>query len=83
MHLIKAAGGGIWSSSHLEVSAAKIKQAHDLGLKVKVSTVNEEARMEALIGMGVDGIITDYPDRLRVVLERLGMAVPTPTPVTP
>ena len=81
--LIQAAGGSIWSSFHLEVSSAKIKQAHDLGLEVKVWTVNDEARMEALIGMGVDGIITDYPDRLRAVLERLGMAIPTPTPVSP
>lgn len=39
--------------------------------------------MEALIDMGVDGIITDYPDRLRRVLEERGMKAPTPTPVRP
>jgi len=82
-HVIKAAGGAIWSSYHLEVSTEKIKQAHDLGLMVKVWTVNDESRMETLIRMGVDGIITDYPDRLRAVLQRLGMALPVPTPVTP
>jgi len=34
-------------------------------------TVNETADMQKLIDMGVDGIISDYPDRLRdVVIKR-------------
>jgi len=78
---IKAAGGKIWSSYHKEVSAKAIKLAQDLGLSVNVWTVNETARMRELIEMGVDGIITDYPDRLRKVLKALDMAVPAPTPV--
>ncbi|MCP4389414.1 MAG: glycerophosphodiester phosphodiesterase, partial [Gammaproteobacteria bacterium] len=78
---IKAAGGSVWSSYHQEVSASTIKLAQDLGLSVNVWTVNEAARMRELIEMGVDGIITDYPDRLRRVLERLGMPAPTPTPI--
>lgn len=78
---IKAAGGRIWSSYHKEVSATTIRLAQDLGLEVNVWTVNEAARMRELIAMGVDGIITDYPDRLREVLEALDMAVPRPTPV--
>lgn len=78
---IKAAGGSIWSSYHLEVSAEAIKLAQDIGLAVNVWTVNESARMRELIEMGVDGIITDYPDRLRQVLEGLNMPVPLPTPV--
>jgi glycerophosphoryl diester phosphodiesterase len=36
--------------------------------------------MERFIGWGVDGIITDYPDRLRSVLEKRGMALPAPRP---
>ena len=78
---IKAAGGSIWSSYHREVSAEAIKLAQDIGLAVNVWTVNESARMRELIEMGVDGIITDYPDRLRQVLEGLNMPVPLPTPV--
>jgi glycerophosphoryl diester phosphodiesterase len=39
--------------------------------------------METLIDMGVDGILTDYPDRLREVLIERGMKVPAPTPVEP
>jgi glycerophosphoryl diester phosphodiesterase len=30
--------------------------------------------MRALILLGVDGIITDYPDRLREVARQLGVA---------
>jgi len=32
--------------------------------------------MERLIDWGVDGIISDYPDRLREVMRRRGMALP-------
>jgi glycerophosphoryl diester phosphodiesterase len=78
---IKAAGGGIWSSYHREVSVDSIKLAHELGLTVNVWTVNDRARMRELIAMGVDGIITDYPDRLREVLKQLGMPLPASTPV--
>jgi glycerophosphoryl diester phosphodiesterase len=78
---IKAAGGDIWSSYHQEVDADAIKNAHDLGLKVSVWTVNETGRMRELIAMDVDAIITDYPDRLRQVVEQLGLPVPVPTPV--
>ena len=81
--MIKAAGGRVWSSYYREVSASKIQQAHDLGLEVKVWTVNDTEQMEALIIMGVDGIITDYPDRLRDVLQKQGMQTPTQTPVSP
>lgn len=80
--MIKAAGGKIWSSYYRDVSADKIDQAHQLGLEVKVWTVNEAEQMETLINMGVDGIITDYPDRLREVMEKLGMSTPLPTPVS-
>jgi glycerophosphoryl diester phosphodiesterase len=78
---IKAAGGDIWSSYHQEVDADSIQLAHQLGLKVNVWTVNETSRMRALIAMGVDGIITDYPDRLRQVVEELGLPVAVSTPV--
>ena len=80
-HAIKAAGGDIWSSYHQEVDAEAIRQAKQLGLQVNVWTVNETGRMRELIAMGVDGIITDYPDRLRQVAIELGLPVPEPTPV--
>ncbi len=78
---IKAAGGKIWSPFHKEVTKDQIDLAHKLGLKVKVWTVNDKRRMIELIKMGVDGIITDYPDRLRAILEMLKMPLPAKTPV--
>jgi glycerophosphoryl diester phosphodiesterase len=38
--------------------------AHDRGLEVRVWPVNRPAQMEALAAMGVDGMFSDYPDRL-------------------
>jgi glycerophosphoryl diester phosphodiesterase len=78
---IKAAGGDTWSPYHEEVDADSIKLAQDLGLQVNVWTVNDTSRMRELIAMGVDGIITDYPDRLRQVVMDLGLALPASTPV--
>ncbi len=80
-HAIKAAGGRIWSPYHKEVTRKKVDLAHKLGLVVNVWTVNKPRRMEELITMGVDGIITDYPDRLRMVLQKRDLPVPTATPV--
>jgi glycerophosphoryl diester phosphodiesterase len=48
-----------------------VQQAHAIGVVVLPWTVNETADMQKLIDMGVDGIISDYPDRLRdVVIKR-------------
>jgi glycerophosphoryl diester phosphodiesterase len=46
--------------------------AHALNLKVHVWTINEVLDMKRLINMGVDGIITDYPDRLIPLLKESG-----------
>jgi len=75
---IRAAGGDVWSAFHREVDAESIKLAHELGLSVSVWTVNETSRMYELIEMGVDSIITDYPDRLRRVMLELGLPLPAP-----
>lgn len=42
-----------------------VKQAHDLGLEVNVWTVDSEEDMKYFIGLGVDYITTDYPERLQ------------------
>ncbi len=42
-----------------------IQSAHDAGLKVSVWTVNDPVEMQALIKAGVDGIFTDFPQRLQ------------------
>lgn len=48
-----------------------VAAAHRLGVDVHVWTVNEDEDMRRLIDIGVDGIITDYPDRLVALLEEL------------
>lgn len=46
-----------------------IKAAHARNLQVHVWTINDEESMKRLIEMGVDGIMTDYPDRLISLLK--------------
>ncbi|HWH95972.1 MAG TPA: glycerophosphodiester phosphodiesterase family protein [Baekduia sp.] len=55
-----------------------IKTAHNLKLPVVPWTVNEKLDMAKLIDAGVDGLISDYPDRLREVLVEKGVEVPDP-----
>jgi glycerophosphoryl diester phosphodiesterase len=81
--LVKAAGCAIWSPNARDLTAASLTEAHKEGLKVIVWTVNEESEMNALAESGVDGIITDYPDRLRMVLARRGVALPAPSKPRP
>ena len=53
------------------VSSQLVRKIHEMGKKVNVWTVNNSSQMEKLIKMKVDGIITNYPDRLNKVLEKL------------
>lgn len=46
-----------------------IEKAHQMEIEVHVWTVNDTAVMERMLALGVDGIITDYPDRLQQLLE--------------
>lgn len=54
----------IWSPNQRDVTAELVSKAHEEGLQVIPWTVNEIEAMQRLIDWGVDGIITDYPDRL-------------------
>ncbi len=67
--MVKAAGCEVWSMFWRNLSAQDFAQAKSYGLSVIPWTVNEVADMQALIALGVDGLITDYPDRLMSVLK--------------
>jgi glycerophosphoryl diester phosphodiesterase len=54
----------IYSPYYTLVNADLVKKAHDSKVAVLPWTVNEEADMKAMGELGVDGIISDYPDRL-------------------
>ena len=59
-----------------DLSRVELAEAKSIGLKVVPWTVNDRPQMERLIRAGVDGLITDYPDRLRSVLSALGLPLP-------
>lgn len=53
-----------------DLAGAKIiGAAHDNGLSVSVWTVDQESDMERMIRLGIDVIITNYPDRLQKLLN--------------
>ena len=47
------------------VTPELIREARDAGIQVVTWTVNEPGQMRALAAAGVNGIITNYPDRMR------------------
>ena len=79
--LVKAAGGTVWSPNFRDVTEPLVRDAQALGLKVVPWTVNDDADLKKLLDWKVDGIITDYPDRLRALMMARAMALPTQHPV--
>jgi glycerophosphoryl diester phosphodiesterase len=53
----------VYSPAWQLVTPALVKDCHDRGMAIVPWTVNEAAEMLRLRDMGVDGLITDYPDR--------------------
>lgn len=52
----------IWSPNYQLVTQEMVTEAHNRGMKVIPWTVNTVEEMRELLDLGVDGIITDYPD---------------------
>ena len=46
-----------------------IKTAHAHGIQVHAWTINDRSEMNALLDLGVDGLVTDFPGRLVDLLE--------------
>jgi glycerophosphoryl diester phosphodiesterase len=55
------------------VSERFIRDAHRLDIPVFIWTINREENMKRLIDWGVDGIVTDYPSRLKKVMIEKGI----------
>jgi glycerophosphoryl diester phosphodiesterase len=58
------------------VTKDMVAHAHENGIKVIPWTIDDQATQNKLIDDGVDGIITDYPDRLRQVAAARGFTLP-------
>ena len=80
-HLVKAAGGTVWAPNHGSLTREDLKSAQQLGIQVIPWTVNDAAVADRLIEWGVDGIISDYPDRIREVMARRGLPLPPQVPI--
>ena len=57
------------SAPHANVDADFVAKARALGMKVNTWTVDDRDEMRRLIGVGVDAIISNYPDRLLEVVK--------------
>ena len=68
--LVAAAGGRFWAPRYNQISTEDIDAAHRLGIRVMVWTPDREKALRRVIALGVDGIITNRPDRLTALLGR-------------
>jgi len=52
----------IYSPAYALLNDSLVERCHQLKMKVIPWTVNDKTSIDQLRSMGVDGIITDYPD---------------------
>jgi len=65
----KALGAEALNPEDSLVTAGLVREAHAAGLAVYVFTVDEEAELRRFLELGVDGIFTNHPDRLRAIVD--------------
>jgi len=68
--IIKSQGGKAWHPYHKDITKKLVEISHQEDLPVNVWTVNEEYDMLKMIEYSVDGIITDYPLRLKELCDK-------------
>jgi glycerophosphoryl diester phosphodiesterase len=66
--MVHDVGAEIWTPNFEDIVSDDVGEGHALGLEVIPWTVNEADDLKHIAGLGVDGIITDYPDRLFAIL---------------
>jgi glycerophosphoryl diester phosphodiesterase len=52
-----------------QLEPALVERSHEAGLGVNVYTVDEVPAMRRMLDLGVDGLFTNFPDRLRALLD--------------
>ena len=65
----KALGAEALNPEDSLVTAELVREAHAAGLAVYVFTVDEETELRRFLDLGVDGIFTNHPDRLRAIVD--------------
>ena len=68
--LIKALGGSAWHPNYKDINREVIEISRNESLPVNVWTVNREQDMLRMIDYGVDGIMTDYPLKLKELCDK-------------
>jgi len=68
--IIKSQGGKAWHPYRKDITKKLVDISHQENLPVNVWTVNEDYEMLKMIEYGVDGIMTDYPLRLKELCEK-------------
>ena len=71
---VMAAGGGHWGAPYQSLTPAVVEEAHRLGIRVYAWTVDDRNDMIHLMGMGIDGIITNRPDILKTLIKERSKA---------
>ena len=68
--IIKSQGGEAWHPYHKDITKELVDISHQEDLPVNVWTVNKEYDMLKMVEYGVDGIMTDYPLKLKELCEK-------------
>ena len=68
--IIKSQGGKAWHPYRKDITKELVDISHQENLPVNVWTVNKEYEMLKMVEYGVDGIMTDYPLRLKELCEK-------------
>jgi glycerophosphoryl diester phosphodiesterase len=71
--LARSAGADTYCPDYRFLDATQVRQCHAAGVRVLPWTVNDEADWLRLLDWGVDGITTDFPDRLAELLRSRGI----------
>ena len=57
--------------SYKSLNFKNVKKIHEAGYKIYPYTVNKKENISKLISLNVDGIITDFPDRVQELIINL------------
>ena len=71
--LVRRAGAMMYCPEATFLDESQVQQLHAAGMAVVPWTVNDPADWEQLLAWGVDGVTTDYPDRLAAWFRQRGV----------